>query len=294
MSKYSITFDLEENYLEDFYIFIIYKMSKSTSYCLTINNYTLEQYESLKNEKHDYIIIGKEVGESGTPHLQAYIYMKSMIGFNGLKKRNPTAHIEKCKGTPLQNKTYCSKDGDFWEDGNLPIQGKRTDLEVAKTVLQETGKIRDVVAQATSIQAVKSAECIIKYIENKRDWKPKVLWLFGTSGCGKTRKAHDIFSGEDIYRKSNSTGQWWDGYDAHAFVIIDDIKDTTMPYYLGLLELLDRYECRVQFKGGSRQFLAKEIILTSIWHPFDLYKDYENATEILRRIDTIECVKTPI
>jgi len=267
------------------------KDSKAKGFCLTINNWTQEIYDKLVAEKTDYKIIGKEVGESGTPHLQAYIFNRNTLRFSTLKKKYPTAHIETAKGTPADNKKYCSKDGDFFEEGECPKNGRRTDLEEAREIINETGKIRDVANNTNSLQAVKAAECIIKYIERKRDWKPKVTWIYGKSGCGKTKQAHEAFKDKDMYRKSNGTGQWWDGYDAHEYVIIDDVKDITESYYLSLLELLDRYETRIQYKGGTRQFLAKEIILTSIWHPKDMYSIYENASEIIRRIDEIiECV----
>lgn len=89
--------------------------AKHRSYCITVNNWTANDLEILdRNTKTaKYFIIGKEVGESGTPHLQAYLNFKSPRSWAALKKAMPSAHIEVAKGTPKQNYEYCSKEGDF-------------------------------------------------------------------------------------------------------------------------------------------------------------------------------------
>jgi len=90
--------------------------SSSVAYCFTLNNYTDGEYNDLKTffieKKYDYII-GREIGESGTPHLQGYVYNRGKLYFNGLKKICNRLHIEKAKGNPQQNYKYCSKDGNF-------------------------------------------------------------------------------------------------------------------------------------------------------------------------------------
>lgn len=259
---------------------------KSQCWCFTLNNWSEEQYEKIIAFPCDYMIVGKEVGEEGTPHLQGYIRKKTQIRFNSLKKMMPQAHFEIAKGTPEQNIKYCSKEGDFVEIGERPVgQGKRTDIELVRDTIKTTGKIASVVEIATNLQQIKMAEIMIKYIEPKRDYKPNVIWLYGASGLGKTRKALEMFP--NAFRKSNSTGLWWDGYDAHQDVIIDDVKNEDQKYYLTLLELLDRYECRIQVKGGTRQFLARNIVLTSLWHPGRLFGAFDDAVEIERRIDQI-------
>lgn len=62
-------------------------------------------------------VVGKEVGESGTPHLQGYILFSKRI--RPLSLFLPTVewgkklHWEAAKGSPQQNYEYCTKDGDF-------------------------------------------------------------------------------------------------------------------------------------------------------------------------------------
>lgn len=55
-------------------------------------------------------IVGEEIGDSGTPHLQGFVKFKkktrpAKIAFEG------RAHWEKCKGNERQNTDYCQKEG---------------------------------------------------------------------------------------------------------------------------------------------------------------------------------------
>lgn len=89
--------------------------------CFTLNNYTDLELTTLLQEFSKYhYIIGKEVGENGTPHLQGYIEFGNPLKFRTVKRLLPRAHIERAKGSKLQNITYCSKDGDYITNFPLP------------------------------------------------------------------------------------------------------------------------------------------------------------------------------
>nr|UOF83117.1 rep protein [Cressdnaviricota sp.] len=83
-------------------------------WCFTFNNYTESEYENivqlLNSSKY---IIGKEVGENGTPHLQGYVNFETKTRLTALKKINNKIHWEKCKGSEEDNIKYCSKDGKY-------------------------------------------------------------------------------------------------------------------------------------------------------------------------------------
>lgn len=85
-------------------------------WCFTLNNYTedeLNAYIQLLDSRSQYVI-GKEVGEEGTPHLQGYFECKSPKKFSMVKRwLGDRAHIEKAKGSQEQNYKYCTKDGEF-------------------------------------------------------------------------------------------------------------------------------------------------------------------------------------
>lgn len=167
----------------------------------------------------------------------------------------------------------------------MPKQGKRTDLENIKEVLRDTNKMREVVLQATSYQSVRMAETILKYHEKQRNWKTIVRWFYGATGTGKSKRAYELL-GEDVYPCA-SKGKWFEGYDAHDKVVIDDIRDDFMSFN-EFIKLIDRYPYRVECKGGSRQFLAREIIITSPYHPKFIWQHTgEDMKQLLRRIDEL-------
>lgn len=96
--------------------------TRARGWCITVNNYDAQVYNTLidycKQNTHQYIV-GKEVGEQGTPHLQGYLYFKNAVSFNTIKSICPTAHVEKAKGKPQANFEYCSKEGDFVTNMNV-------------------------------------------------------------------------------------------------------------------------------------------------------------------------------
>lgn len=97
---------------------------RNRGWCFTINNYNpddanliLEADKTIK-----YFVVGKEVGQSGTPHLQGFIYFFNAKTMSAVKKMNyfRRAHLEPMKGTPEQAANYCKKDGNFLESGEVP------------------------------------------------------------------------------------------------------------------------------------------------------------------------------
>lgn len=99
------------------------RISASKNWCFVHNNFTeknLEEMVEIFTKLTMKYVIGKEVGESGTPHLQGAVF--SEISFRPMEKCKLTfkPHWEKCKGNMQQNITYCIKDGDYVTNIELP------------------------------------------------------------------------------------------------------------------------------------------------------------------------------
>ena len=111
--------------------------SRARGYCFTLNNYTtsdisrLSEVINLSRPVVQYIIFGEEIAPTtGTPHLQGFIYFKNAQEHPTARKViSMSAHVESINGTIDHNTRYCSKDGKYYEFGERPNQGKRSDLE---------------------------------------------------------------------------------------------------------------------------------------------------------------------
>ena len=90
--------------------------SPAKRWVFTLNNYTEEEFNSIREEfssNSSKYSIGREVGEEGTPHLQGYVELESKARFSYFKKIMPRAHIEKAKKNRATNITYTQKEGSY-------------------------------------------------------------------------------------------------------------------------------------------------------------------------------------
>lgn len=78
------------------------------SYMLTINNFNKNDELNIKNIESSKYIYQIEKGESGTEHIQLWIYFENPIEWKTVKSWFPTAHIEKAKSN-RHSIEYCSK-----------------------------------------------------------------------------------------------------------------------------------------------------------------------------------------
>jgi len=119
--------------------------TRAKHWCFTLNNYTPEEYQKfvdfLSDDTHViYGVVGKEVGESGTPHLQGYVSLRNRVTLRGIKAlTSDRTHYGIKKRTPYEAAQYCKKDGDFVEFGTVPekTQGKRSDWERLHSHIEE-------------------------------------------------------------------------------------------------------------------------------------------------------------
>lgn len=256
------------------------------NWCFTLNNYCVEDLKFLETIDIEFIVYGKELcPTTKTPHLQGYVELKTKKRLSTLKAQwGKSYHFEPRKGSQEAAFTYCLKDGDYIIRGTMKKQGRRSDLDKVRTIALDSG-MREITARF-NLQQIKVAQNFLTYNETERDWKPAVTWIWGPSGSGKSKRAYEDARkiGDNIYTKSGM-GKWWEGYDGHEIVILDDYRDTWWEL-TEMLTLLDRYPKRIEVKGGSRQFLAKHIIITSIRPPNGIHMSgLEPEIQLLRRID---------
>lgn len=96
-------------------------------FTFTVNNYTQVEYDAICATDCRWLICAKETGDEGTPHLQGACILLTQKSFTAVKAMAgfTRAHIEVMRGTPEQNKEYCTKqDNNAFEKGDFPQPGK--------------------------------------------------------------------------------------------------------------------------------------------------------------------------
>lgn len=262
-------------------------------WCFTQNNPTEEDVPPNVWPDVEYVVWQHEAGQQGTEHLQGYVVFVGKKRLQWLKNNCcARSHWEPRNGTHEQAKAYCMKEesripGDGhgpWTYGNeaaVPTKkGERTDLKRVFELLSSGAKESDIMTNpdlfpvwARYYRAIERFELMS---EVKRSWITFTTVYWGTSGCGKTRRAHyeaslkaDGTVGEPYYvlRKPAGNAVYWDGYKGEKHIIIDEfygwIPRTMMQV------ICDRYPAIIDTKGGARNFLATKIWITSNEEPKD-------------------------
>ena len=126
---------------------LIIFMMQGSRWCFTLNNYTDADISAFHNATdRAFVIIGKEVGANGTPHLQGYITFqaKKSKRLAAVRAIHPRAHWELARGSTDENIIYCSKEGDFHEIGERPKVGSRGKFVDAVAMIVAGEKIKEV------------------------------------------------------------------------------------------------------------------------------------------------------
>lgn len=166
--------------------------------------------------------------------------------------------------------------------------GKRTDLLAVKEDIDNGMEPRQLWDNhfTSMVMYSRGIDRYLNIVTRQRNWKTNVFVMYGSeSGTGKSLNASMFDLPEHTYylRKSNGENVWWDGYTNQRTVVLDDFYGW-IPWSL-LLHLADRYPTRVDTKGGSVNFVAKTLIITSNKGPEGWYPKVENKQPLYRRID---------
>lgn len=264
--------------------------NRSRGYCFTWNNWTDEAIATLDSLEARYLIYGKETApDTGTPHLQGYVYWENGKSFSAARKKLRGAHVSVALGTPLQNRTYCSKGGDFVEHGVLPASPE----ECGRNEIDRWNRARDA-AKSGDFESIDADIYMRCYSTIRRifvDYMPRPdplegtcgVWIYGESGCGKTRAVLSKWPG--CYIKPRNT--WWDGYQREDVVLCDDVDRFDVRLGGILKHWADFAPFIGEVKGSALRIRPKKFIVTSQYKIEDIWEDEETRAALLRRFVVI-------
>lgn len=240
-------------------------------------------------------------------HIQGYLECKERWTFHRVREKvfeqyMPGACIAAARGTAAENRKYCTKDecrvagtepveiGDPSGDAGESHQpGKAldrvfADIKSGSTMLEIIEKYGFGIFVRHE-RALKSAMCSWGA---KRRCQPKIILLIGPTGSGKSRWVERNYP--DRYRMTFGNGgsaAWFDGYNGETVLELSEFRGQLQLSFM--LDLLDRYQLKVQTKGGTLQCLAEVVIITSNDEPSEWYAGMQDRDEklkpLLRRIE---------
>lgn len=284
---------------------------RSRNWCWTVSNYTAAQREFIDLTTAPlakYLCYQPEIAPTtGTPHLQGFVSFanpRTLAGVSNLFGAT-RPHLEPTGGTPEQAIAYCEKEEsrdltagfafvEFGERPSGPGQGSRTDLAEIGKRLRDGEAIRQV-AEDHAGDFIRYHRGLVAYaalFSKPRTVKTEVYWFHGATGGGKSHAAR-AEAGEDAFWKSMDSSKWWDGYDGVSPVVLDDYR-CNFSTFTFLLRLFDEYPLQLEVKGGTVNFAAKKIYVTSPHPPTVMWSTREDLLQLTRRITEVRLIGDPV
>ena len=294
--------------------------TQSRKWLLTINNpqdHGMTHDEIIDRAQKfnpDYMCLADEIGESGTYHTHLFLYSSSPMRFGTVKKRFPTAHIDRAHGTVQDNRAYIRKEGKwvdtdksetrvegtFKEFGELPDEASEKSPKYAKLLqcVKEGMSNKEILAIDPSfafhlehIDKLRQDIRSEKYLTENRFIKVHYLW--GDSGTGKTRSIYDKHPAEEICRITHYPARGnvqFDAYKGQSVLVFEEFH-SEIPISM-MLNLLDIYPLMLPARYHDRIACYLTVYITSNIPLEEQYKDIhkdklETWKAFLRRIHTV-------
>ncbi len=267
--------------------------SQSKNWCFT--DFELLDWGKIYRETENikYICWGEETcPKTKRKHYQGWLQVINKKRLGGIKKlcQSKKIHVESCRGTESENNKYCQKDNLYQKIGEFTTQGKRTDLDELKKIIDNNGTLKDIADENFQAfiqynRGFKEYKNIIDKSNRKHFRKLEIIHIHGETGLGKTRKAMSY--SDDTYKIQGNALQWWDGYEGEKTLVIDEYDSQIN--CTELLGILDGYQLRLPIKGSFTYANWEKVIITSNYKDLHIRAKSMHQNALKRRItETIE------
>lgn len=258
------------------------------AWTFTLNNYTEDDIAQLQALDCKYMVFGKEIApETGTPHLQGYVYFKSERYFNGVRKLFKW-HVEPAKGSPSSNLCYAGKDSNPYIKGDRPSDSAGATDWSSFRQNAKRGLFDDIPDHMYCRYVANAKRIFLEDREPPEDLQggPELrvgLWIYGPPGTGKSHHARTF---QPFYEKPLT--KWWCGYRHEPYVIMDDFAPEHAAQLTGYLKRwTDKYKFNCEVKNGAMTARPKRVIITSNYTMDECFKG-RDLDALKRRFEVLE------
>lgn len=266
--------------------------TKARAFQLTLNqperlNELLENMKSYKSLDY-YMVSHLEVGEEKQhEHYHIYVHFRNLIKLN--IKKCCGAHVEYVRGSYNDNLIYFTKQGPLTDEwGEKPHQGLKTVKELKEMNIEEVPPQYYRIKKEIDAEEQDESNFfeMLDEIEKDELKAPKIIYITGGTGKGKTYKAYKIalknYEKKDI-GKLTLKNDFFDVINKNAkCYVIEEFRPSQIKAS-DFLQLTDKYGFRANIKGGFVSLRPEMIIICSIKRPEEIYKDEINQ-QFIRRI----------
>lgn len=216
------------------------------TWMFTLNNYTDAQVEWCESYSEldavTRMTVSKEIGESGTPHLQGCITWKTGKRLAAMKKLLYEAHWEKADSPDDAHAYPCKADSEMIVQVDKRSKGKRVDLDDMAKAILECDTLHEVMlvpgvakyhSWAEKLWTTRPLEA--ESIADFRPWQHalylellqepddrKVIWYHDEAGgAGKTTMARHLITMGAFYCRNGKTADLCYAYANQRIIVID-------------------------------------------------------------------------
>ena len=296
------------------------KNTQGRDWCFTVNNpvQTESEFstylESLK-ESDDlrYAVFQREKApDTGTEHYQGYFeftqpkWFTTIRNFLSEKAIGVQAHVQQRRKKRSQAREYCMEEetrispqyyeiGKFIEDGGRTdlgdiaddIEGGMTNMELARKYGSRYVAVR---AWADEYRQ----DYLTKKYSKDRRVDIEVIYIYGSTGAGKTRYVLDKYGDENVFIASDYgnkfTKERFDGYKGEKIILFDEFRSSIS--MTNMYRYLDVYKVQLPCRYNNKTACYNKVFITSNWKLEEQYKTVqtehpEDWKAFLRRLTAV-------
>lgn len=280
---------------------------QSRKFLITMNNpsekgFDIDKMLDLANSLKGlvYACVSLEIGaREQTPHTHLFVYYQNPKAWKTMVNTFKGADVECSRGTCKQNREYVFKLGKWitTEKGTTSVGGQQKEIgtlpEEKECYDPQKELLYNLIKQGCSdyeiinnypqfmfdLSNIQRCRLIIRQEEFKTTWRDlEVVYIYGTTGAGKSRYVMEIYGYENVFRVTDYIHPF-DTYEGQDIIMFEEFNSSLR--INDVLNYLDGYPCKLPARYSDKQACYTKVYITT---NISLEKQYPNVQQEQRQV----------